>query len=41
MINIYPLETLDSMKKPLPTVPNGVKSMLDVVSLSKDADKRL
>lgn len=29
------------MKKPLPIIPSGVKSMLDVVTLSKDADPKL
>lgn len=41
MINIYPLETLDQMQKPAKPVPQGVKSMLDIVQLSPSADRRL
>lgn len=41
VVNIYPLETLEQMRKPLRPVPSGVKSMLDVVQLSKSADPRL
>ena len=40
MIQIYPLETLE-MRKPAKRIPDGVKSMLDVVSLAESADKRM
>ena len=41
MISIYPLEILDKMKKPAIQVPQGVKSMLDIVQLAATADRRL
>ena len=41
VVNIYPLETIEQMRKPLKAIPSGVKSMMDVVSLTKDADPRL
>ena len=40
VINIYPLETL-THSKPLTQVPSGVKSMMEVVKLSPEADPRL
>lgn len=41
VISIYPLETLDQMKKATKQVPQGVKSMLDIVQLTPAADRRL
>lgn len=41
VISIYPLETLDQMKKATKQVPQGVKSMLDIVQLTPTADRRL
>jgi len=41
VINIYPLETLESMNRPVRNTPANVKSMLDIVSLTSKADKRL
>lgn len=41
VISIYPLETMEEMKRPTKTAPEGTKSMLDIVTLSPKADKRL
>lgn len=42
VINIYPLETLNLTENKQRDIPKeGVKSMLDIVSLSADADERL
>lgn len=41
VINIYPLENISDLKKPLKNVPSNVKSMLDVVKLKQGCDQRL
>jgi len=41
VINIYPLETMEQMKRPARSVPATAKSMLDIVSLTPSADPRL
>ena len=41
VINIYPLEDLPDLRKPLKQVPPNVKSMLEIVKLRNDADPRL
>ena len=39
VINIYPLETLENRN--IPKVPQGVKSMMEVVKLAPEADPRI
>jgi chromosome segregation ATPase len=39
VINIFPLETLTS--KPMPQIPAGVKSMMEVVKVNSSADPRI
>lgn len=41
VINIYPLETMDQVAKPMKQIPAYSKSMLDIVSLASNADSRL
>lgn len=41
VINIYPLETMELMRRPAKAVPASAKSLLDIVSLTPSADPRL
>jgi len=34
VVNIYPLETMEQIKKPIKSAPANVKSLLDIVSLT-------
>ena len=41
VINIYPLETIELTRQPAKNIPAEVKPLMDIVSLSPDADPRL
>ena len=41
VINIFPLETMEQMRKPVKQVPANSKSLLEIVSLTPNADPRL
>lgn len=41
VINIYPLETIEQLGRERKQIPQGLKSMMDVVKLKSNADQRL